>query len=282
MSNNKSILITGVSSGIGYATCQYLLQKGYYVFGSVRKEKDAKRLQNELGNQFKALIFDVTDEVAIQQAVKIVEKEVGNNGLTALVNNAGICVFGPLKYLEVSEFEEQMNINVFGLLKVTKAFLPLLGAEKNTPVPTGKIINISSVSALFTTPFLVPYCASKMSVEAISDGLRRELLPYGVDVVSIQPGPVQTSIWEKAAAQENKWKGTDYDQLINKSFQQMETAKAKAIPAEKVAKLIEGVLCNRKRKTRYVITANPWPLRLANWLPPRLIDYFLKKMMRFD
>jgi NAD(P)-dependent dehydrogenase (short-subunit alcohol dehydrogenase family) len=190
----KYYLITGASSGIGYATCQTLIKQGHFVFGSVRKESDAARLQQAFGNNFQALIFDVCDEKGVQDAVVAIAKVVGKNGLAGLVNNAGIVVYGPINELELSEFKRQMDVNVYGLLRVTKAFLPLLGAQHPQIFKPGKIVNISSVSGIFTTPFLVPYCVSKKAVEVITDGLRMELLPYGIDVVSILPGPVKTSI----------------------------------------------------------------------------------------
>lgn len=278
----KYYLITGASSGIGYTTCQLLLSKGHFVFGSVRKEADAQRLSNDFGDQFQALIFDVCDEEAIQQAVLAVEKTVGENGLAGLVNNAGVVVYGPLKELEVSEFERQININVFGLLRVTKAFLPLLGAQRPQKFSPGKIINISSVSAIFTTPFLAPYCASKKSVEAITDGLRMELLPYGIDVVSILPGPVKTPIWAKADTQKNNFAGTDYEKIMARSARMIAKAEEKAIEPEEVAQLIAGIFANRKKRPHYIITANPWPMRIARRLPARWVDYFIKKTMKFE
>lgn len=277
----KYYLITGASSGIGYATCQFLLNEGHFVFGSVRKDADAKRLNDDFGQNFKALIFDVCNENAIQKAAEEVAKMVGKNGLAGLVNNAGIVVYGPLKELELSEFKRQMDVNVYGLLRVTKAFLHLLGAQHPAIFPAGKIINISSVSGIFTTPFLVPYCASKKAVEAITDGLRMELLPYGIDVVSILPGPVKTPIWAKAEEQKNDFKGTDYEHIMQRTTKMIAKVEQKAIAPERVAKLINGIFTNQKKRPHYIITANPWPMRIARLLPARWIDYFVKKNMKF-
>jgi len=277
----KYYLITGASSGIGYATCQFLLKQGHFVFGSVRKEADAMRLQSEFGHQFKALVFDVCDDEGVAKAAGEVTKIVGKNGLAGLVNNAGIVVYGPLKELKLSEFERQMEVNVYGLLRVTKAFLHLLGAQHPQLFPAGKIINISSVSGIFTTPFLVPYCASKKAVEAITDGLRMELLPYGIDVVSILPGPVKTSIWAKADEQKNEFQGTDYENIMERSTRMIAKAEQKTIAPERVAQLINGIFANQKRRPHYIITANPWPMRIARLLPARWVDYFIKKNMKF-
>ena len=242
-----NVLITGVSTGIGLYTAKKFAQEGYTVFGSVRKQVDADRLSNDFGEYFHPLIFDVCDAEAIQKAVLIVENKVGKNGLAGLVNNAGIVIYGPLKELEISAFEQQMNVNVLGLLRVTKAFLPLLGAQYPQQFSPGKVINISSVAAVFTTPFLAPYSASKKAVEAITDGLRMELLPYGIDVVSILPGPVKTPIWKKADQRKNDFAGTDYEVIMKKSSKMIAKTEAKAIEPEKVAQLIEGIFTNKKK-----------------------------------
>jgi NAD(P)-dependent dehydrogenase (short-subunit alcohol dehydrogenase family) len=183
--------------------------------------------------------------------------------------------------LKLSEFELQMDVNVYGLLRVTKAFLPLLGAQHPPVFAPGKIVNISSVSGIFTTPFLVPYCVSKKAVEAITDGLRMELLPYGIDVVSILPGPVKTPIWAKADSQKNNFKGTDYEEIMERSAKMIAKAEERAITPESVAKLINGVFENRKKRPHYIITANPWPMRIARLLPARWLDYFMKKQLKF-
>lgn len=107
----KYILITGVSTGIGFDSAQFLITKGYFVFGSVRKESDAQRLEKELGPNFKALIFDVCDAKAIKQSVEVVKSICGENGLKALINNAGIAVFGPWQFIELEQVELQMNVN---------------------------------------------------------------------------------------------------------------------------------------------------------------------------
>src|SRR5690606_21827980 len=185
----KSILITGVSSGIGWSTAKLFLSKGYLVFGSVRKLVDAERLKAELGANFYPLIFDVADLKAIQAAFLHVKRILGDKALDCLVNNAGVSVNGPMAYIALEEFSEQLDINVLGLVRVTQTFLPLLGF--NNDLPKGKIVNISSGAGRVTRPFMAPYAASKHAVEAVSDGLRRELLDFGIGVTIIEPGPIQ-------------------------------------------------------------------------------------------
>ena len=184
----KNILITGVSSGIGYATAQALVERGHHVFGSVRRQKDAERVQEELGENFTPLLFDVIDSEAISRAQEQVAEAVGEKGLYALINNAGIVIPGPLKYTPLDEFREHFEVNLFGLLDVTQQFLPLLGASEGSPYPPGRIINISSTSGRVAYPFMGAYASTKHALEALSDSLRRELMLYGVDVIVIQPG----------------------------------------------------------------------------------------------
>src|SRR5690606_15134971 len=172
----KSILITGVSTGIGWSTAKLFLAKGYLVFGSVRKQADADRLQQEFGKDFHPLIFDVQDLKGIQEAYLEVKATLKDTSLDCLVNNAGVSVNGPMAYIALEEFSSQLDINVLGLVRVTQTFLPLLGFDNN--LPKGRIINISSGAGRVTRPFMAPYAASKHAVEAVSDGLRRELLDF--------------------------------------------------------------------------------------------------------
>ena len=127
------VLITGVSTGIGFDATRYLIARGYHVFGSVRKQADAERLKNEFPNHFTPLLFDVTDTAAITRAVEQVRQQIGNRGLAALVNNSGISGAAPLMHVPLDEVRPMFEVNVFGLLQVTQAFLPLLGATRNCP-----------------------------------------------------------------------------------------------------------------------------------------------------
>src|ERR1700754_4430050 len=142
----KQAVITGVSTGIGWASAKVLLERGFRVFGSVRKRQDAARLQTELGTQFVPLFFDVTDEVAVQAEAHRVGELLGTQNLDGLVNNAGTEIAGPLAYLETDQFRYQLEVNLVGPFIVTKAFLPLLGADLARKGGPGRIVNISSTS----------------------------------------------------------------------------------------------------------------------------------------
>ena len=270
----KYILITGTNSGIGEAASELLLKKGYHVFGSVRDKKIADALSSKLGANFTPLVFDITDEAAVAKAVSIVKNKLGSEGLTALVNNAGIVVSGALKDLSVSDFKKQMDVNVVGTFLVTKAFLPLLGADKNSSIKSGRIINISSLSGIRTFPFVAAYSISKHGMEALTDGLRRELLLYGIDVIGILPGSVNTALIGKMESGITETaKSSDYAPMLAK-FKEMNEAKVKqGVPIEKVVNTIFEAIENPKPKPRYYLrTSFLTDYLLPNILPTRLFD----------
>src|SRR5580658_2539916 len=194
----RSVVITGRSTGIGWGTAKVLIAHGLRVFGSVRKTADAERLSAEFGDAFVPLLFDVTDEAAVNAAAAQVRADLGGEKLAGLVNNAGVAVFGPLIELPVAQFRHQTAINLVGMVIKTKAFDPLHGADPQPKGPPGRIVNISSVGGRVALPFLAPYAASKFALEGLSESLRRELLPFGIDVIIIGPGAVATPIWAKA------------------------------------------------------------------------------------
>jgi NAD(P)-dependent dehydrogenase (short-subunit alcohol dehydrogenase family) len=264
----KYIVITGASSGIGYDAARYLIERGFHVFGSVRKQADGERVQSELGEQFTPLLFDVTDSGAVETAVSQVTQKVGKAGLAGLVNNAGIAVAGPLMHISLDEFRQQFEVNLFGLLDVTQQFLPLLGAVPNASHPPGRIVNISSVSGKIVYPFMGPYAASKHALEALSDALRRELLLFGVDVVVIEPGSVQTPIWDKAQdLNTEQYNDTAYKGMLDGMKRVFVNQGKTGIPVEKVSEVIYEALTKEKPKTRYVLARK----LLTSWLLPRYL-----------
>jgi len=269
----KYVLITGASTGIGFTCAQHLIQQGFFVFGSVRKQADVDRLERDLGVNFKALQFDVVDGEAIKKSVLEVEKIVGENGLTALINNAGIAVSGPIQHVPVDQLEYQLNVNVLGVVRVTQAFLPLLGGSLESDIPPGRILQMSSVSGKIAAPFLGPYSASKFALEAISDSLRRELTLYGIKVIVIQPGPIKTPIWGKALIQDGKqYANTDYSDILIKRDRSIQKTEENAIPPEQVAKVVYKSIVAKNPKTRYIVAKKGWQYKLYNMLPDRILD----------
>jgi NAD(P)-dependent dehydrogenase (short-subunit alcohol dehydrogenase family) len=261
------ILITGISTGIGYAATVDLAARGYHVFGSVRSQADADRLQQEIAANFTPLVFDVTDGVAIETAVATIAQSIAPRGLAALINNAGISTPGPLQHMPLDEFRYQFEVNLFGLLDVTQKCLPLLGARQDPGHPPGRIINISSVSGRIAYPFMGAYAASKHALEAMSDSLRRELLGqgYGIDVVLIEPGTVRTPIVGKFAEQIDQYMGTDYGPILQKVAQEAAEREDKALPVTAVTRIIREALESKRPRTRYPIPRS----RLSGWLLPR-------------
>ena len=275
--NKKSILITGVSSGIGHGTLSYFVKKGFHVYGSVRNSKDANKLKKIFRENFTPLIFDVTKEAQVKKAASIVKKDLKNSNLLALVNNAGVAISGPLLLQKVRDFEKQININLNGAFRVLKFFAPLCGAEKNNNSKKGVIFNISSISGKIGMPGVGAYTASKFGLEGLSHSLRRELIRYGVDVVIIGPGPIKSEIFDKI---DKKFletlKKSDYAKVAKNIPKRMKNAKKIAFPPEEVGKLIFNALHDPNRKTRYTITPN----KLMYWTLPMLItDRMLDRMV---
>jgi NAD(P)-dependent dehydrogenase (short-subunit alcohol dehydrogenase family) len=274
----KSIVITGVSSGIGYGAAREFVKHGYHVFGSVRKAEDARSLNAELGTSFTPLLFDVTDREAVLGAAGQVGETVGDAGLAGLINNAGTALAGPLMHQPLDEIRQQFEINVLGLISVTQAFLPLLGAKKPPSPRPGRIVNISSVSGKVAEPFLGAYAGTKHAVEGVSDSLRRELLPYGIDVIVIRPGAVKTAIWEKGAASVigDRYAQTDYADPLNRLRRYAERLVSNGYTPETFVGLVRKVFEAQRPKTRYTIV----PGRFMDWtVPTSLPDRWLDRLI---
>ena len=280
MELSKAVVITGASTGIGYDLCKNLIGKGYQVYGSVRKKDDADRLVTELGSEFRPLIFDVTDYQSIEKAAEIVEHE-QSAGIACLINNAGMVVGGPLLHVKMKDFEYQFEVNVFGLMKVTQVFAPLLGARENHSLKPGRIIQISSVSGKVGFPFIGAYVGSKHAVEGLSNSLRRELVLWGIDVIVIGPGAIRTAIWNKGKDEMASFESTPYgpamtifrDKLVKKSLKS-------ALDSDWLAEKIVSILESNKPKTRYTFMARKFTnYILPQILPPRMLDRILKKKL---
>lgn len=259
----KNVLITGCSSGIGLATARKFLHHGWRVFGSVRNKNVAQKLTISLGENFYPLIFDVTDFKNADRARAQLTSVVGESGLDCLVNNAGTAVSGPLLHINLNEFRHQFDVNVFGLLKVTQLFTPLLKGNKKIRKNPGRIINISSMSGLIARPFLGPYSASKFALESMTDTLRRELMVYDIKVIAIEPGPIRTPIWKKAVGKHHKYQNTVYGPVMEHFNEEIAEIERSALPVENVAKLIYKTVHSRHPKTRYRIVPKPVFIWLA-------------------
>ena len=277
------IMITGVSSGIGYELVRFFLDKGDVVFGSVRSSADRERLEKEFGERFHVLQFDVTDRDAINAAAEYVQQTLNGKLLTALVNNAGMALAGPLQLIDDDRFEHQIRVNVIGLRYVINAFLPALGASKDRPTDQspGKIINMSSISGILNSPINGSYSIAKHAMESIGEVYRRELTMYGIDVVSIQPGPIQSRIWEKNIGSMDEFAGSDYAPMIQRVDEIMQQARKAALPATVIAKLVDRIIKSPKPKTAYIVHTRTWPVYiLSHLLPARLVDRLIQRQLR--
>ncbi len=274
----KSVVVTGVSSGIGWGAAKVLTKAGFRVYGSVRRAADAERLSAELGANFVPLIFDVTDEAAVGAAAAKVREALAGETLFGLVNNAGVAVAGPLLELPIAEFRQQIEINLTGVVIVTQAFGPLLGADRELKGPPGRIVNISSVGGKNGPPFLAPYAASKFALEGLSESLRRELMLFGIDVIIIGPGAVATSIWSKAEQVDvSAYANTPYAVSLDRIRAYMLGNGAKGLAPEVLGEAILKALTTPKPRVRYTVTPNRTQDFMARYLPRRMIDRAMAK-----
>src|ERR1700678_4266727 len=215
MADSKDVVVNGVSTGIGRGTTKVLISKGFRVFGSVRKQADAESLQKEFGDGVVPLIMDITDADAVHQAAQKVGSMIGDRNLVGLVNNAGIVVSGPLLYLRPSEYRRQLEVNMISPLVVIQAFAPLFGTDKKMQGPAGRIVNISSTGARVAIPLIGAYSSSKAGLEGMSDALRQEVMLFGIDVVIIEPGPVNTSMYDKGEKEDlSEFNPTEYWEAV--------------------------------------------------------------------
>jgi NAD(P)-dependent dehydrogenase (short-subunit alcohol dehydrogenase family) len=276
-----SVVVTGVSTGIGRGITKVLLQNGFRVFGSVRKAQDAEHLSREFGEAFTPLLFDVTDEAAVQAAAQQVREQLGVEILFGLVNNAGIAVPGPLMHLPAQDFRHQLEVNLVSVLIVTQAFLPLLGADRSLRGKPGRIINMSSVSGTIGYPFVGAYAASKHGLEGFSETLRRELMLYGIDVIVVGPGAIATPIWDKAEqADMSPYAGTDYARSARRVKEFMIRSGKGGLPAEKVGEVVLEALTSPWPRVRYVVARRLSVTRLLiRLLPKRVIDRFIARRL---
>lgn len=279
------VVVTGASTGIGEACALHLERLGYRVFAGVRKTADGETLRGKASDRLQPLLLDVTDPASIERAAATVRRAVGDKGLAGLVNNAGIAVAGPLEFLPPGELRRQLEINVVGQHAVTQAFLPLLRQAR------GRIINMSSVSGLTALPMTGAYAASKFALEGLSDALRRELAPFGIAVVLVEPASIATPIWDKSAGDFDKLSGDlppefaeRYGVIGEITRRAAKHAAKHGLPVEKVAEAVAQAMTAAKPKPRYLVASNPTLVKLLKILPAswqdRLIQGRLAKAAR--
>jgi NAD(P)-dependent dehydrogenase (short-subunit alcohol dehydrogenase family) len=269
-------LITGASTGIGRATALRLAGSGWTVLAGVRKAADGEALRAAGGERVIPLELDVTNPAQIERAAERVG-ELAPGGLDALVNNAGSAVGGPLELISLDDLRRQFDVNFFGHVAVTQALIPALRRAH------GRIVLISSVGGLVTTPYLAPYHASKYALEAVANSLRLELAGSHVQVALIEPGSVATPIWEKNRGQVEEFTVPaelceQYGHVPAAMAKALQNTARRGIPPERVAQTIERALSAKRMRARYLIGrdahAMVWASRL---LPDLLFDRLLRR-----
>jgi NAD(P)-dependent dehydrogenase (short-subunit alcohol dehydrogenase family) len=275
-------VITGASTGIGAACAIGCAEEGMTVFAGVRQLKAGAALQAKGGTAIIPLELDVTNGESIKQAAESVTRQVGEAGLFGLVNNAGIAIGSPLEFIPLAQLRRQLEVNVVGQIAVTQALLPLLRRAR------GRIVNMGSIAGRGTIPLTGPYSASKHALEALTDALRLELYPWGIEVSIIEPGAVATPIWDTSlrtsveVESEIPAEGRQLYQAVAKSVREaMSQAAARAIPPDAVVKAVLHALTAKRAKTRYLVGRDA-KLRamMLKWLPDRLQDWVLKVVLK--
>ena len=276
----RYILITGASTGIGRHTALLLARKGYHILAGVRKNEHAHAILAAGNGHIYPILLDVTDPESVENAVKTATKIVGGDAFVAIINNAGIAVSGPVLYVPAEAWQEQLEVNVVGVVRITQAFFPMLRRLPNEGDPhPRRIVNIGSVSGLFANPFLGPYAASKYALEAVSDSLRRELFMYDIQVVVIEAGTIGTMLWDKAQTGPF-FSGPEYEGL--NAFRQriIEHQKKTSMPVDWIGKLILKIIMSRKVRVRYLLRRKKWKFYLMRYLPAAWVDRLMHKGLR--
>jgi NAD(P)-dependent dehydrogenase (short-subunit alcohol dehydrogenase family) len=279
---SQTVIISGASTGIGRAIALDLDARGFRIFAGVRRDSDAEALRGLASDRLTPLMLDVTDADSIAAAAHSVEAAVGAAGLHAVVNNAGIGMGGVEEFIEVDDLRRLFEVNVFGVLATTRAFLPLVRRAH------GRIVHIGSMGGFLTSPFLTPYSATKHAIEAFADGLRRELRPWGLQVVLIEPGSIQTPIWEKGAHEAARMRAdlpargeALYGAALDAYLRYAAGRAAGGVSPERVAEAVHHALTAARPRTRYRVGRDAklmwWVSRL---LPDRALDALLERSLR--
>jgi len=269
-----AIFVTGASTGIGRATVERLAADGYAVVAGVRRDGDAPPAATG------QVLIDLAEPESVLKAAKdLLEQTDGE--LAGLVNNAGINVNGPFEVLPIEEWRRQFEVNLFGQLALTRELLPaLLGSR-------GRIVTVGSVGGRFSAPFLGPYSASKFGVRAWMDALRHELAPHGVKAVLIEPGAIDTPIWNKGNAHaDNVLDGMSPEQKQRYTGQVAGArklaamAERNAIPPAKVADVIAKALTARRPSGRYLVGVDAKAQAVIAAAPTRVSDWVTRRLVR--
>lgn len=276
----RRVLITGASSGIGEATALRLARAGWHVLAGVRAAADGDRLRAAAGEALEPVTIDVTGPATIAA----VAENLGDAPLDGLVNNAGTAFAMPLEFLPLDQLRRQLEVNLVGHVAVTQALLPNLRAAR------GRVVNVGSIAGRSALPFLGAYAASKHALEAVTDVLRVELRPFGIEVSVIEPGTIATPIWRKGgerfqqlAAELPAHLGEQLGELYGERMAAFRDAAAaagrRAEPADDVAIVVERALTAERPKARYVVGRDARRRALVERLPARVRDRVYERVL---
>ena len=279
---SNTVLITGASTGIGAACAIRLAAAGMHVYAGVREDAAGAALRAQNAALITPLHLDVTDADSIAAAVATLDAQLGDAGLNGLINNAGIAIGGPLEVLPMNKIRRQFDVNVFGALAVTQAFLPQLRRAR------GRIVNMGSIAGRIALPFLGPYCMSKSALRAMTHALRLEVDAWGIDVALVEPSAIATPIWKKSNAAADVMQATLQNDTLAHYSRHLEgirrviaKAEEQAISADAVARAVEHALTAAHPKTEYLV-GNDARMRAAinavlpQFLQDKLHRWFLK------
>jgi NAD(P)-dependent dehydrogenase (short-subunit alcohol dehydrogenase family) len=271
-SSPPAVLITGASTGIGWATAELLAREGFVVYAGVRRSPDGAARPTPAGCE--PLELDVTDGASVARALGRLRADLPE-GLFALVNNAGIAPPAAVELADLDQCRQVFEVNVVSAVRMMQACLPLLRSGR------GRIINMSSMNGTVALPIVGVYSASKFAIEALSNALRVELRPWGIPVTVIRPGQIRTPIFEKAiaaleleAAAVPAELSAGYAPLYERAIQFSGRGANSPTPAEAVARKVLKALRARKPKSRYYVGYDAVGLQIAwEYLPTRWMDW---------
>ncbi|MGE0548396.1 MAG: SDR family oxidoreductase [Kofleriaceae bacterium] len=279
MNPSKIVLITGATAGIGRATALYLAEVGYHVIASGRNLEELAKLRQATGRwKLDTVLLDVTSQLSISAAEARVAELTNGYGVDVLINNAGFGVMGPTAEISDADLRRQYETNVFGLMSVTRAFLPAMQRRRS-----GHIINLSSVGGRVTLPFYGVYNSTKYALESLSNALRYELHPFGIHVTLIEPGAIKTNFEPTAVAQLGKFARGPYAKAIAKFHAQTNLLDKLSANPSVIAKTIERAIATPRPAARYVAPAITYVALISSLaLPTAVWDWAIRRAGRID
>lgn len=253
---------------------------GWRVFAGVRRDEDAESLRAAGSERLAPVMLDVTDAGAIASTVDLLAGELGDAGLDGLVNNAGVAIPSPLETMPIEDFRRQVEVNLTGQVAVTQAMLPLIRTAG------GRIVFISSIGGRIAFPLTGAYHAAKWGVEAVGDVFRQELRPWGISVSIVEPGSIDTPIWDRGEREADEMgervpaREELYGKAIASYRKVVRTLAERGIPPDKVAEVVERALSARRPRTRYLVGLDAkMQARLKIVIPTRLFDRIVARIM---